>query len=203
MSNNKFFQLPELDFDYDALWPYMTEEQLRTHHQNHHQAYVNNANRLLSKLDTARKKEQKIELKSLSKSLSYNIGGHVLHTIFWKNLKPVAQEMEIPANLKKALKREFGTIQEFKDEFAQLANSVEGSGWASLVYSKEAERLLFMQIEKHNANLLPSFKILMLIDVWEHAYYIDYRNERNKYVRSFWEIVDWQEVNERLAEVQE
>ena len=203
MSKKKFFTLPKLNFDYDALWPYMTEEQLRTHHQKHHQAYVDNANNLLEKWDQARIQEKRIELKNLSKSLSYNIGGHVLHTILWKNLKPASEKKEIPTNLEKAILREFGTVQEFKSEFTQLANSVEGSGWGSLVYSKEADRLLFMQIEKHNANLLPSFKILMLIDVWEHAYYIDYRNERSKYVDSFWEVVDWEEVGERLAEVKQ
>ncbi len=203
MKQTNFFSLPELDYDYDELWPYMTEEQLRTHHQKHHQGYVKKANYLLKKLDKARKNGDNIDLKDVSKSLSFNIGGHILHSIFWQNLKPAKNKLEMPELLKDEIVKEFGSIGNFKQEFTQVANSVEGSGWATLVYSKEAHRLLCMQIEKHNANLLPSFKILMVIDVWEHAYYIDYRNERNKFIDSFWEIVNWNEVNRRLSEVKE
>ncbi len=200
MTKRKFYTLPKLNFNYDDLWPYLTEEQLRTHHQKHHQAYVDNSNRLLKKLDQARKNEDEISFKNISKDLSFNIGGHILHSIFWKILKP-KNSNKIPENLKKELVAEFGSIKEFKKEFTQLATSVEGSGWAALVYCKQTHRLLNMQIEKHNSNLFPSFKILMLCDVWEHAYYIDYRNDRGKFVDSFWKVVNWEEVAKRLAKV--
>ncbi|MEA2056616.1 MAG: superoxide dismutase [Patescibacteria group bacterium] len=201
MKKSNFFSLPKLEYGYDDLWPYMTEEQLRTHHQKHHQGYVNKSNALLKKLDKARKNGANIDLKDVSKALSFNIGGHVLHTIFWENLKPAKEKQKIPKKVEQEIKKEFGSVENFKREFTQVAKSVEGSGWASLVYSKETDRLLCMQVEKHNYNLLPSFKILMVIDVWEHAYYIDYRNDRARFVDSFWEIVNWQEVDRRLDKV--
>lgn len=193
------YTLPPLKFDYDALWPYITEEQLRTHHERHHQGYVNRANSLLIQLDEARKTDQEVNLKSLSKSLSFNIGGHVLHSLFWENLHPSEKDVEIPMELKNEIESHFGSVKSFKHEFEQVANSVEGSGWAALVYSPETRGLLTMQIEKHNTNLFPDFKILMVIDVWEHAYYLDYRHERKKFVRNFWGIVDWETVAKRLS----
>ncbi len=102
-------------------------------------------------------------------------------------------------NLAKALELEFGSIERFRQEFSQAAVTVEGSGWAALAYCQRTERLILMQIEKHNLNIYPNFKILLVLDVWEHAYYLDYRNERAKFIDGFWRVVNWDEVAKRLA----
>ncbi len=200
-AKKQYFTLPELRYDFDALWPYMTEEQLRMHYEKHHQAYVNKANALVQKLHSARNSNKKLDMKAIAKALSFNVGGHVLHSLFWENLRPVEDKQKMPEDLKKMVYKDFGSISNLKDEFAEVAQTVEGSGWAALVYSKEAERLMTMQIEKHNSNLLPSFKILLVIDVWEHAYYLDYKNERGKFIQAFWKVVNWEEVERRLKKI--
>jgi Fe-Mn family superoxide dismutase len=197
----KFYVLPKLPYDYKDLAPYMSEEQLRIHHSKHHQAYVNGANAILQKLDKARKEGTDLDVKSTLKELSWNIGGHLLHSLFWGNLAPAGKGGGKPGGvLGDAIEREFGSFERFKKEFTQAAVSVEGSGWAALTFCRQTNRPIIMQIEKHNTNVYPMFRILMVLDVFEHAYYIDYKNERAKFVEAFWNIVKWDEVNKRLQE---
>ena len=197
----KFYVLPKLPYDYKDLAPYMSEEQLRIHHSKHHQAYVNGANAILQKLDKARKEGTELDIKSTLKELSWNIGGHLLHSLFWGNLAPAGKGGGKPGGvLGDAIEREFGSFERFKKEFTQAAVSVEGSGWAALTFCRQTNRPIIMQIEKHNTNVYPMFRILMVLDVFEHAYYIDYKNERAKFVDAFWNIVNWDEVNKRLEE---
>jgi Fe-Mn family superoxide dismutase len=197
----KFYVLPKLPYDYKDLAPYMSEEQLRIHHGKHHQAYVNGANTILQKLDKARKEGTELDVKSTLKELSWNIGGHLLHSLFWGNLAPAGKGGGKPSGvLGDAIEREFGSFERFKKEFTQAAVSVEGSGWAALTFCRQTNRPIIMQIEKHNTNVYPMFRILMVLDVFEHAYYIDYKNERAKFVDAFWNIVNWDEVNKRLEE---
>jgi len=197
----KFYVLPKLPYDYKDLAPYMSEEQLRIHHSKHHQAYVNGANAILQKLDKARKEGTELDIKSTLKELSWNIGGHLLHSLFWGNLAPAGKGSGKPSGvLGNAVEREFGGFERFKKEFTQAAVSVEGSGWAALTFCRQTNRPIIMQIEKHNTNVYPMFRILMVLDVFEHAYYIDYKNERAKFVEAFWNIVNWDEVNKRLEE---
>ncbi|MEM3622540.1 MAG: superoxide dismutase [Candidatus Bathyarchaeia archaeon] len=201
MEKTKFYVLPPLPYDYKNLVPYMSEEQLKLHHSKHHQAYVNGANAILQRLDKARKENAEIDIKSTLKELSFNIGGHLLHSIFWGNLTPPGKGGGKPGGvLGDSLDKEFGSFERFKKEFSQAAVSVEGSGWAALTLCKQTGRPIIMQIEKHNANVYPMFKILMVVDVFEHAYYIDYKNDRAKFVEAFWNIVNWEEVNKRLEE---
>lgn len=201
MEEAKFYVLPKLPYDYKDLAPYMSEEQLRIHHSKHHQAYVNGANTILQKLDKARKDGTELEIKSTLKELSWNIGGHLLHSLFWGNLVPAAKGGGKPGGvLGDAIEREFGSFERFKKEFTQAAVSVEGSGWAALTFCRQTNRPIIMQIEKHNTNVYPMFRILMVLDVFEHAYYIDYKNERAKFVDAFWNIVNWDAVNKRLEE---
>jgi Fe-Mn family superoxide dismutase len=201
LEETKFYVLPKLTYDYKDLAPHMSEEQLRIHHSKHHQAYVNGANTILQKLDKARKEGADIDIKSTLKELSFNIGGHILHSLFWGNLAPTSKGDGKPSGtLGNALNEEFGSFERFKKEFTQAAVSVEGSGWAALSRCRQTGRPIIMQIEKHNTNVYPMFRILMVLDVFEHAYYIDYKNERAKFVDAFWNIVNWDGVNERLEE---
>jgi len=199
MEENKLYVLPKLPYDYAALEPYMSKEQLTIHHDKHHQAYVNGANAILQRLDKARKENAELDIKSTLKELSWNIGGHNLHSLFWGNLAPAGKGGGKPGGaLGNWLEKEFGSYDRFKKEFTQAANSVEGSGWATLTRCAQTYRPIIMQIEKHNTNVYPGYRILMVLDVFEHAYYIDYKNDRAKFVEAFWNIVNWNEVNKRL-----
>ena len=198
---SKFYTLPKLNFEHNALEPFMSEEQLRLHHSKHHQAYINGANAILELLDKARNEEADIDIKSTLKALSFNIGGHILHSLFWNNLASVEKNGSPNETLNEAIINEFGSFERFKKEFTQAAVSVEGSGWAALAFCRQTKRLLIMQIEKHNVNIYPMYRILMVLDVWEHAYYLDYKNERSRYVDAFWNIVNWNEVNRRFEEI--
>jgi Fe-Mn family superoxide dismutase len=201
MEQAKFYVLPKLEYDYKDLAPYMSEEQIKIHHSKHHQAYVNGANTILQKLDNARKEGTDLDIKSTLKELSFNIGGHLLHSLFWGNLASPSKGGGKPFGaLADALQKEFGSFERFKKEFTTTAISVEGSGWAALTFCKQTNRPIIMQIEKHNMNVYPMFRILMILDVFEHAYYIDYKNERAKFVEAFWNIVNWDSINKRLEE---
>lgn len=195
------YELPELPYSHDALEPVMSKEVLTLHHDIHHKGYVDGANGILEKLETLRKGDEKGDMKSLLKTLSFHIGGHILHSLFWPNMAPEGEGGEPEGKLKEALEAEFGSIDRFKEEFAEAANSVEGSGWAALTYCKKTNRPIVMQIEKHNVNVYPAFSILLVIDVWEHSYYLDYKNKRGDFVKEFWKIVNWKEVNKRFEEV--
>jgi Fe-Mn family superoxide dismutase len=200
METSKLYVLPKLPYDYAALKPYISEEQLKIHYEKHHQGYVNGANAIFQRLDKARKEGADIDVKATLKELSWNIGGHLLHSLFWGNLAPAGKGGGKPSGaLADAMDKEFGNFDRFKKEFTQAASSVEGSGWAALAFDKQSNRLLIMQIEKHNTNVYPTLGILMVLDVFEHAYYIDYKNDRAKFIDAFWNIVNWDEINKRLG----
>lgn len=201
MNEKKFYSLPELNYNYNELEPHISKEQLRIHHSKHHQGYVNKTNEILEEIDKARKEGKEQDMKAILKNLSFNLGGHILHTLFWKNMAPPGKGGKPEGKLKDALEEEFGNLERFKSEFSKAASSVEGSGWAALSYCKKTGRPIIMQIEKHNTNVYPAFEILMVVDVWEHAYYLDYKNERGKFLNAFWSIVNWKEVGKRLEEV--
>jgi len=196
------YTLPELPYGYNALAPYISEEQLRLHHDKHHQAYVNGANALLDKLVNARQAKNEIEVKAVARELSFNIGGHILHSLFWKNLQAYQKDKILPSGkIKEILEDEFGSFEVFKNEFTKAAQSVEGSGWAVLFFCKMLKRPIIGQVEKHNMHVLPLFPVLMVLDGWEHAYYVDYKNDKAKYIDAFWNIVNWETVNKRLEEL--
>ena len=198
----EFYVLPKLPYDYKDLEPYISEKQLKIHYEKHHQGYVNGANAILEKLEKARKDGFDLDIKSTLKALSFNIGGHILHSLFWPNLtRNVKGGGEPGGVLSETIEKEFGSFERFKREFSQAAVSVEGSGWAALTFCRQTNRPIIMQIEKHNTNVYPMFRILMVIDVWEHAYYLDYKNARAKFVDAFWNIVNWDKVNKRLEEL--
>jgi superoxide dismutase, Fe-Mn family len=196
------YKLPLLKYGYEDLAPYISEEQLRLHHDKHHQAYVTNANAALEMMDKARKEGTDFDYKANAKALSFNLAGHILHDYFWKEMTPSSNSSKEPVGeLSEVIKENFGSFNRFKKEFSQIASSVEGSGWAALTYCKDTERLMIMQIEKHNVNLVPDFPIIMDLDTWEHAYYIDYRNDRAKFIEAFWNIVDWEEIDKCFKKI--
>lgn len=202
LAEKKFYKLPDLPFDYKALEPHISEVQLKLHHDKHHAAYVNGANGILERLDKARQAGTDVDMKATSKELSFNVGGHILHSLFWSNLAPAAKASKEPHGaLADALKNEFATFERFKKEFTAAAVSAEGSGWAALGLCGQTHRPMVMQIEKHNVNVIPHQRILMVLDVWEHAYYLDYKNERARFVEAFWNVVNWDEVNKRLEAI--
>lgn len=203
MGEKKFYALPKLPYGFKDLEPYISEEQLKIHYEKHHQAYVDGANDILQKLDKARSEGTDIDIRSTLKALSFNIGGHLLHSLFWYNLAPAEKGGggEPSGLIAEYIKKEFGSFERFKKEFSQAAVSTEGSGWAALSFCRQTDRPIIMQIEKHNTNVYPMFRILMVLDVFEHAYYIDYKNARAKFVEAFWNIVNWDEVNKRLADL--
>jgi Fe-Mn family superoxide dismutase len=208
MEKVKTFTLPKLPYEYNALAPYISEEQLKLHHDKHHQAYVNAANKLLTSIDEAMKNPQSLDywvsfgyIKALAKELSFNVGGHMLHTTFWENMAPAGKGGggAPTGDIAELINKNFGSFENFKKMFTATAVSTEGSGWAALAVHPCIDRLMIMQIEKHNVNVFPDFTIIMALDVWEHAYYVDYKNDRAKFVENFWNIVNWDRVNKNLA----
>jgi len=199
MEGVKSFSLPKLPYAYDALAPYMSEQQLTIHHDKHHLAYVNGANAIFDKLDKTRKENTELDMKATLKELSFHLGGHLLHSTFWENMAPSGKGGGKPGGaIADLLMKEFGSFERFKAEFTKAAVSVEGSGWAALAMQQCVDRPLIMQVEKHNVNVYPAFHLLMVLDLWEHAYYIDYKNDRAKFVEGFWNVVNWEYANKIL-----
>ncbi|WP_048174683.1 superoxide dismutase [Methanosarcina siciliae] len=197
------YKLPPLKYGYADLEPYISEEQLRIHHDKHHQGYVNNTNALLEMMDKARKDGTDFDYKATAKALSFNLSGHVLHDFFWWEMTPASNASKEPVGeFAEAIKEDFGSFERFKKEFSKVASSVEGSGWAALTFCNDTKRLGIVQIEKHNVNLVPDFPIIMDLDVWEHAYYIDYKNDRGKFIEGFWNIIDWEELDKYFKKIQ-
>ncbi len=196
--DHKKYELPKLPYGYDGLVPIISEEQLKIHHTKHHQAYVNGSNLIFEKLGKAAKEGVNYDVKATLKELSFNLAGHKLHSLFWENLMPKSKALKIPMDkVGEAIELCFGSFEKFVEAFTKAATSVEGSGWAALVYDKESEQVIIMQIEKHNLNLYPECHILLIIDVFEHAYYLDYKNDRAKFVEMFWSIINWDAVEKR------
>lgn len=199
MEENKFYSLPMLPYGHKDLEPYMSSEQLKIHHDKHHAAYVKGANNILEKLNTVRSSNQEYDVKAIAKELSFNIGGYVLHSLFWNNLAPAGRGGGEPiGTIKEVISEQFKSFKRFKEEFTKAAIGVEGSGWATLALCPETKRIIIMQIEKHNINIYPAYPIVLVLDMFEHAYYIDYKNEKSKYMEAFWNIINWHEVNRRL-----
>ncbi|MDD1744063.1 MAG: superoxide dismutase [Methanomassiliicoccales archaeon] len=198
MAENLYVLAP-LPYDYGALAPSISEELLRLHHDKHNAAYVTGANAILQKLEKARKENADLDMKAIAKEFSFHFGGLFLHERFWQNMAPTGTGGGKPGGrIGDIIDKEFGSFERFKKEFTAVANSVEGSGWASMVFCGQLKRPLLVQIEKHNVNVTPNLKHLLVLDVWEHAYYLDYKNDRGKFVDSWWNLVNWAEVEKRI-----
>jgi Fe-Mn family superoxide dismutase len=192
--------LPDLPYSYDSLEPVISKEIMTLHHDKHHAGYVNKTNSALEKLEKFRKGEIEIDVKATLRDLSFNFNGHILHSIFWPNMKSPEENNRPGGIIEDKINENFGSFEVFKKEFTTAAKTVEGSGWAVLGFDKTSDQLLVMQIEKHNLFHLANLKLLLVLDVWEHAYYLDYKNERARYIDNWWKVVNWDDVEKRLTQ---
>ncbi|CDS07319.1 hypothetical protein LRAMOSA01268 [Lichtheimia ramosa] len=194
--------LPELPYEYDALEPYISTEIMKLHHSKHHQAYVNGYNQAEEKLQGSFQAGNLTEQISLQNAIKFNGGGHINHSLFWKNLAPKSSGGgELPqGELLSAIESEWGSFDAFVSKFNAAAAGVQGSGWAWLGYSKESKRLAIATTP--NQDPLLSHVPLLGVDVWEHAYYLQYKNVRPDYLKAIWEVINWKEVAERFSKAQ-
>ncbi len=193
------YTLPDLPYNYNALEPVISEEIMRLHHDKHHAAYVTGANAALEKLDKARKGELQVDMRAVLRDFSFNLDGHVLHSIFWPNMAPPGKGGGTPGGaIADRIRQDFIGFDKFKQQFSDAAKTVEGSGWALLLYDNTTDQLVLTQIEKQNFMHLAQLPILLGLDVWEHAYYLTYKNDRAKYVDEWWKVANWDDVAARF-----
>lgn len=192
------YSLPDLPYGYDALEPHIDEQTMRLHHDKHHQGYVDGANAALDALESAREGGDYGTVKKLSRDLAFNASGHLLHSVFWPNMAPESETGEPGGQLASQLEKDFGGVEQFKDHFSAAAKGVEGSGWGILAWEPQGEHLLVLQAEKHQNLTAQGVTPILVLDVWEHAYYLNYQNNRGQYVDNWWNVVNWNDVSERL-----
>lgn len=201
MSNQKTsYQLPELPYDFNALEPVISAEIMELHYNKHHKGYVTNLNAALEKYHEAESKNDVAQMIALQSAIKFNGGGHINHTIFWTILTPAAKATKTPTGeLAKMIQKDFGDFEAFKEKLTTLATGVQGSGWGWLGYNKNLKKLELAACANQDPlstlNLVPLFGI----DVWEHAYYLQYKNVRADYVKAIWQILNWKTIEERFA----
>jgi Fe-Mn family superoxide dismutase len=192
------YTLPALPYDYSALEPSISGKIMELHHSKHHQAYVTGANAAISALAEARDSGNLANVNKLQKDLAFNLGGHVNHSIFWTNMSPNGGDKPV-GELAAAIDDSFGSFDKFQAHFAATAMGVQGSGWSVLAWDSLGERLIIQQFFDQQANFAAGTVPVLMLDVWEHAYYLDYQNVRADYVKAFWNIVDWENVSARFS----
>lgn len=192
-------KLPELGYSFDALEPFISKEIMEIHYTKHHQAYVNNFNIALEKAKDAESKGDLGHMIALQQALKFNGGGHINHSIFWTNLAPVSQgggKLEKGALHAKILE-DFGSVESLKEQMSALGASLQGSGWVWLGYDKGTKRLVLVNCQNQDPLISMGYIPLLGIDVWEHAYYLQYKNVRAEYIKNIWNVVNFKNVEER------
>jgi superoxide dismutase, Fe-Mn family len=192
------YALPDLAYDPGALEPHLSGHIVELHHGKHHAGYVAAANATLEKLADARAHDNWDSLVGLEKSLAFNLGGHVLHSMYWTNLSPDGGG-EPTGALAEAIGESFGSFAAFKSHFAQATTTVQGSGWGLLTYEPLGRSLIVEQLEVHHESTVLGGVPILAIDVWEHAYYLQYENRRPDYVTAVWKLINWSDVARRYA----
>lgn len=191
-------ELPTLPYAYDALEPYLSEETLHLHHDKHHAAYVNGLNAAEEKVSAMLKSGDFAAARCLAEDLAFNGSGDTLHTIFWNNMKPGGGG-DPTGDLAAAINKAFGSVEAFKGYFLATANSIQGSGWGILAYCKRDDALVVLGAGKHQDGTQWGVKPILVLDVWEHAYYLQYQNKRPEWTKTFMEhLVNWDDVAQRL-----
>lgn len=196
------YTLPDLGYDYSALEPSISGAIMELHHSKHHQAYVTGANTALAQLAEARDSDNLANVNKLQKDLAFNLGGHVNHSIFWTNLSPNGGDKPT-GELASAIDDFFGSFDKFRAHFTAAALGVQGSGWAALVWDSIGQKLIVQQFFDQQSNFAAGTIPVLLLDVWEHAYYLDYKNVRADYVKAFWNITNWENVEKRFVTARE
>jgi Fe-Mn family superoxide dismutase len=191
------FKLPPLGYAYDALEPNYSAELLELHYASHHQAYVDGLNRALENLAESRQKGDFAHINQLEKDLAFHYSGHIMHSIFWRNLEP--NEGAPPSGqLESRIRAAFGSTDAFRRQFGATGTALQGSGWVALTWETTRGTLLIEQIHDHQDRSAMATVPLLVMDMWEHAYYLQYRNKKEKWVVGFWEMINWNDVARRL-----
>jgi Fe-Mn family superoxide dismutase len=192
------YTLPDLTYDYAALEPHISGRIMELHHSKHHQAYVTGANTALEKLEEARDKGDLAAVNLHEKNLAFNLGGHVNHSAFWTNLSPEGGG-EPTGEIASAIAENFGSFEKFKAHFSAVAAGVQGSGWAILAWDSIGQKLIIVQLYDQQSNIALGLVPIVLLDCWEHAYYLDYQNVRADYIAAWWNVINWADAEQRLA----
>jgi len=194
------YTLPDLSYDYGALDPHISGRIMELHHSKHHAAYVAGVNGALDALAEARDKNDFGAINKLQKDLAFHLGGHINHSIFWKNLTPDT-EGRPEGELAAAIDEFFGSFEKFQAHFNATALGIQGSGWAFLAWDSLGEKLIIEQLYDQQGNVAAATIPLLMLDMWEHAFYLDYQNVKADYVKAFWNIINWEDVAARFASV--
>ncbi len=194
----KKHQLPELPYAYDALEPFIDEATVRLHHDKHHQSYIDGLNKAEEKVAEARKKGDFSLMKHWERELAFHGSGHILHTLFWENMRPGGVK-DPGGKLAEQISGDFGSFDIFKKQFKAAAAAVEGSGWCVLVWSPAFQKLEILTVEKHQNLTQWGVIPLLIIDVWEHAYYLKYQNRRAEFIDAWWNLINWDDVADRFS----
>lgn len=200
------YQLPPLPYDYADLEPHIDAQTMKLHHDIHHAGYVRGANKAIAELDRIRQTGgPEIErVGTLLQSLAFNGSGHALHAIFWEIMKKDGGgDPPADSEIGSAIKRDFGTMDWWRAQFSAAAQQVQGSGWGILAFEPVAKRLVCIQAEKHQNLTVWGCVPLLVIDVWEHAYYLKYQNRRSDYIKAFMNVINWEAVEQRLRYAQQ
>jgi Fe-Mn family superoxide dismutase len=194
----KEYTLPPLPYDYDALEPHIDAQTMKLHHDKHHQAYVTGLNKALAGLESARTggEAELAKVGSLTQDLAFHGSGHTLHTILWNVMKKGGSQPS--GAIASQLSRDFGSPEAMQAQFSAAAKAVKGSGWGILAWEPLAQRLVVLGAEQHQNLTVWGVAPLLVLDVWEHAYYLKYQNDRGAYVKAFWNVVNWDTVGQRL-----
>ncbi|MGQ0824289.1 MAG: superoxide dismutase [Actinomycetota bacterium] len=193
----KPYELPDLTYDYAALEPHYSARVLELHHAKHHAAYVKGLNAAVDKLAAARESGDLSAIVGLEKTLAFNLSGHVLHTLFWQNLSPDGGGRPT-GELAAAIDDSFGGFDGFRRLLTEATTTVQGSGWGALSWEPLGQRLLVEQIYDHQGNVGQGGVLLLVLDAWEHAYYLQYENRRADYVEAIWNVVNWSDIAGRF-----
>ena len=192
------YTLPDLPYDFGALEPHISGKIMELHHDKHHNAYVTGANTTLDKLAEARDKDAFGDVNGLEKSLAFHLGGHINHSIFWNNLSPAGGDKP-EGELAAALDEFFGSFDGFQRQFTANANAIQGSGWSILAYDTLGQRLNIVQLYDQQGNLPLAQIPIVLLDMWEHAFYLQYKNVKADYVKAWWNVLNWADAQQRFA----
>lgn len=192
------YTLPELDYDYGALEPHISAQIMELHHTKHHNAYVVGANTALEKMAEARETGNFAAINKLEKDLAFHLGGHINHSVFWKNMSPDGGG-EPTGEVAAAIDEFFGSFEGFKKQFNEVANGIQGSGWSMLVWDTLGQRLNINQLFDQQGNLPVGQLPILQLDMWEHAFYLQYKNVKGDYVNAWWNVVNWDNVADRLG----